>query len=362
MRIDLLEAENFKSIKTVRYVFSPAVNILWGYNAQGKTNTLEAMWLLCGVRSFRGGKESTFFRDGTENYRLFAVFTDSLRTSELEIKAVKTAPKFVAANGVPLERASLLFGRLKAVLFTPEDLNLIKGSPELRRGFLDLAISQVKPGYAKVLVRYNRVLAQRNAYLKDRYGDSSADTEAWDLQLAKTGAFISVYRRFFCEKLKKSAESFYSDISGGRDKLSLKFSPSAFSEIEIPGKVSPDFEEFYFKKLRAKMRDDLRQGFTSVGIHRDDILLSVDGKPARESASQGQSRTGALALRLAQAENIFLGTGEMPVIMLDDVFSELDTARRGFLVKQFEKTAAQVIITTATKPQYDGAKVFEVKK
>jgi DNA replication and repair protein RecF len=360
MRINRLEAENFKSIKTVRYDFSDAVNILWGSNAQGKTNTLEAMWLLTGVRSFRGGKENGNFRDGTENYRLFAEYTDSLRSSELEIKAAKTAVKQITANGVPLERVSLLFGRLKAVLFTPEDLDLIKGAPEVRRGFLDLTISQVKPGYAKVLVRYNRVLAQRNAYLKDRYGDS--DTDAWDTQLAKTGAFISVYRRFFCEKLKNSAEAFYDDISGGRDKLSLKFTPSAFSEIEIPGKVSPDFEEFYYNKLRAKLRDDLRQGFTSVGIHRDDITLFIDKKPARESASQGQSRTGALALRLAEAENIFFGTGEMPVIMLDDVFSELDAERRGFLIKQFEKNAAQVIITTATKPHYDGAKVFEVKK
>ncbi|MDR0991401.1 MAG: DNA replication/repair protein RecF [Ruminococcus sp.] len=362
MRIDLLEAENFKSIKTARYSFSPAVNILWGDNAQGKTNTLEAMWLLTGVRSFRGGKENAFFRDGTENYRLFAAYTDNLRTCEIEIKAQKNALKAIAANGVPLERASLLFGRLKAVLFTPEDLDLIKGSPEMRRSFLDLAVSQVKPGYAKVLVRYNRVLAQRNAFLKDHFGDTSADTEAWDCQLAKTGAFISVYRRFFCEKLKKSAEAFYYGISGGRDKLSLRFMPSAFSELEIPGKVSPDFEEFYLKKLHSKLRDDLRQGFTSVGIHRDDIALSIDEKPAREFASQGQSRTGALALKLAEAENIFLGTGEMPVIMLDDVFSELDPMRRGFLIKQFEKNDAQVIITTASKPQYDGARVFEVKK
>jgi DNA replication and repair protein RecF len=362
MRIDTLEAENFKSIKTVRYDFSPAVNILWGQNAQGKTNTLEAMWLLTGVRSFRGGKENAFFRDGTDFYRLFAEYTDSLRTSQLEIKAAKSAQKSITANGVPLERTGLLFGRLKAVLFTPDDRDLIKGSPEVRRGFLDLTISQVKPGYAKVLVRYNRILAQRNAYLKDNFGNTAADTEAWDLQLAKTGAFISVYRRFFCEKLKNSAEAFYDEISGGRDRLSLRFSPSAFSEIEIPGKVSPDFEEFYYKKLRAKLRDDLRQGFTSVGIHRDDIVLSVDDKPARESASQGQSRTGALSLRLAEAENIFLGTGDMPVIMLDDVFSELDSSRRGFLVGQFEKTAAQVIITTATKPHYDGARVFEIVK
>jgi DNA replication and repair protein RecF len=362
MRIDRLFAENFKSIKNTETAFSTSVNILWGGNAQGKTNTLEAIWLLTGVRSFRGGNERGFFRDGTDCYRLFCDYTDSLRTSELEIKAVKNGAKSVTANGVPLERTGLLFGRLKAVLFTPEDLALIKGAPELRRGFLDLAISQVKPGYAKVLVRYNRVLAQRNAYLKEHYADKNADTEAWDIQLAKTGAFIYVYRRFFCEKIKKSAESFYNDISGGRDAFSLRFAPSAMSEIEIPSKISPDFEEYYLKKLRAKMNDDLRQGFTSVGIHRDDLLLTIDNKTARDFASQGQSRTAALSLRLAGAENIYKGTGEMPVIMLDDVFSELDRSRRGFLIGQFEKFGAQVIITTATKPHYEGANIIEIVK
>jgi DNA replication and repair protein RecF len=362
MKIDRLIAENFKSIIYSESVFSPTVNILWGDNAQGKTNTLEAIWLLTGVRSFRGGGERGFFRDGADSYRLFGEYTDSLRTSELEIKAAKPSVKNVTANGVPLERVSLLFGRLKAVLFTPEDLSLIKAAPETRRAFLDLTISQVKPNYAKVLVRYNRVLSQRNAYLKEHYGDTAADTEAWDIQLAKTGAFISVYRRFFCEKIKKSAENFYAEISGGKDTLSLKFAPSAMSEIVIPGKTSPDFEEFYLGKLRAKMRDDLRQGFTSVGIHRDDLNIFIDEKPAREFASQGQSRTAALALRLSEAENINLGTGEMPVIMLDDVFSELDHARRKFLISQFEKSAAQVIITTATKPNVDGANLIEVIK
>jgi DNA replication and repair protein RecF len=362
MKIDRLIAENFKSIIHSESVFSPAVNILWGDNAQGKTNTLEAIWLLTGVRSFRGGGERGFFRDGADTYRLFCEYTDILRISELEIKAAKPSVKNVTANGVPLERVSLLFGRLKAVLFTPEDLSLIKAAPETRRAFLDLTISQVKPNYAKVLVRYNRVLSQRNAYLKEHYGDIAADTEAWDIQLAKTGAFISVYRRFFCEKIKKSAENFYSEISGGKDTLSLKFAPSAMSEIEIPAKTSPDFEEFYLGKLRAKMRDDLRQGFTSVGIHRDDLAIFIDDKPAREFASQGQSRTAALSLRLSEAENINLGTGEMPVIMLDDVFSELDRDRRKFLITQFEKSAAQVIITTATKPHFDGANLIEVIK
>jgi DNA replication and repair protein RecF len=362
MRIERLVAENFKSIKKTENLFSPSVNILWGDNAQGKTNTLEAIWLLTGVRSFRGGKESGFFRDKTDNYRLYLEFSDSERTSELEIKAAKASPKIITANGVPLERASLLFGRLKAVLFTPEDLSLIKGAPEERRSFLDLSVSQVKPNYAKVLVRYNRILAQRNAYLKEHFGDKNADTEAWDLQLAKTGAFIMVYRRFFCEKLKKSAEAFYAEISGGNDEFSLRFMPSAMSEIEIPGKSSPDFEAYYFKKLRAKMSDDLRQGFTSVGIHRDDLIFTVDKKSAREFASQGQSRTAALSLRLSAAENIFFGTGEMPVIMLDDVFSELDASRRKFLISEFVKMNAQVIITTATKPHFDGARVIEVRK
>jgi DNA replication and repair protein RecF len=362
MRIDRLIAENFKSITLSQTAFSEGVNILWGDNAQGKTNTLEAIWLLTGVRSFRGGGERGFFRDGADSYRLFAEYTDSIRTSELEIKAAKPAIKNISANGVPLERVSLLFGRLKAVLFTPEDLALIKGEPTLRRAFLDLTISQVKPNYAKVLVRYNRVLSQRNAYLKEHFADPAADTDAWDIQLAKTGAFIAVYRKFFYEKIKKSAEDFYADISGGKDALSVLFAPSIAAEAEIPSKISPDFEEFYLKKLRAKMRDDLRQGFTSVGIHRDDLLIYIDKKSAREFASQGQSRTAALSLRLSQADNINLGTGEMPVIMLDDVFSELDRDRRKFLLSQFEKSAAQVIITTATKPRFDDARVIEIVK
>jgi DNA replication and repair protein RecF len=249
-------------------------------------------------------------------------------------------------------RITTLFGRLKAVVFTPEDLFLASGEPLLRRTFCNLSVSQIRPAYAGVLNRYNRVLAQRNAYLKEPV---NTDTEIWDSQLAKLGAHISVYRDVYIKMLDKAAGEIYREISGGKERLEVRFHSVAYKNEE-----SEFTAEKYYERLVSHAEDDRRAGTTLVGVHRDDMILTLDNKPVREFASQGQQRSVALSLKLAAAKILAVEDRDPPVVLLDDVMSELDAKRRQCLLENLD--GFQTFITSCEEiPVPEGGRKFYVK-
>jgi DNA replication and repair protein RecF len=354
MIITKLSADGFKNLKNVDITLSHGLNLFVGENAQGKTNLLELLWIMTGVRSFRGNSDKNFFGFDSEKISVRVDYRDFERDSVLSFEAAKglrlcDKQRLITVNGVPVPRLSKLFGNLTAVIFTPDDLSLVSSEPSLRRAFLDLSISQIKPQYAAVLHRYNKILAQRNAYLKS--GADNIDTEMWDEQLIKTGTHISVYRKTFAAILCRYAKKIYSEISGERENLNIEYSSNVF-------KNNTEYtHEHYRERLQSHIEAERRLGTTLVGIHRDDLTLTLDGLPVRDFASQGQRRSAALALKLSQAKIIAAETGDSPIILLDDVLSELDSRRKSFLLRDLE--GFQTLITSCERAV--AGKTFTVK-
>lgn len=368
MVINEVYADGYKNLSDVNIVLDKRMNIFCGDNAQGKTNLIEAIWLCSGCRSFRGSREKEFIGFDKDLADVRMKFTDSFREQEIRFAAKKGSvkDKTVTLNGVKLPVMSRLFGSFQCVVFTPDDLNLSKGSPDNRRSFIDLAISQIKPSYVSALNTYNNVLAQRNAlmknYLKSRDGDTSA-IEIWDTQLAKAGAYISVLRNTYCNKLNIFTDSLYNSITSGKEKLNLYYQSTVYTELNGKKEYEGELTEIYEQKLKKHLDDDLRAGFTTVGVHRDDVITEIDGQPTRYLGSQGQSRSVAIVMKLAQAEILNSEKGEYPVMLLDDVMSELDGNRQRFILNSIENM--QVLITCCDEKfisEMTGGKVFIMKK
>lgn len=319
------------------------MNILCGENAQGKTNLLEAAWLCSGCKSFRGTRDRDFIGFDRELARISLTFQDASREQKISFAVCRDnlKEKRVTLNGVKLPLLSRLFGTFTCVLFTPGDLELVKGGPENRRSFLDMAVSQIQTRFVGALVRYNSLLAQRNALLKEiGYGRAEPeDLSMWDGQTAQTGALLTLHRAAYVRKLEETASRLYQDLSQGREELSLTYRSTAFSPDPMPalGPWSQCGEEWvsrYARKLGDSVLEDIRMGFTQYGVHRDDLLVKINGLSARDFGSQGQQRSAALALKLSQALLLREERGETPVVLLDDVLSELDDSRQDFILNR----------------------------
>jgi DNA replication and repair protein RecF len=367
MKIKSLSADGFRNLSGVEIALSPGLNVFFGDNGQGKTNILECIWMMTGVRSFRGAKERELFGFEAEKITAGLQFYDWERLQDIAVELPAASPRRrkITVNGVPVPRLSKLFGRFQAVVFTPEDLALSGGEPAVRRAFLDLSVSQIKVSYASVLSRYNKILAQRNAYLKSldtsgTSGKSRFDIEIWDTQLARAGAFLSVYRNVYIKTLGEVAGDFYRELSGGREKLGLAYRSGVYKD-DIPETVETDRPEYYLERMRSRFAEDCRAGTTLVGVHRDDLILSVNGKPVREYGSQGQQRSAALALKLAGAQILALERCEPPVILLDDVLSELDPGRRRFLMGHLDGFQTLITACDDVAPEKGDFAKFRVK-
>lgn len=325
------------------------MNVIYGRNAQGKTNLLEAMWLFTGGRSFRGARDGELVAFGQDKATLNLQFYSEEREQEAEL-TVQNGRRSAALNGVPKRSPAELVGKFRAVLFSPEHLSLIKSGPALRRNFMDAALCQVKPAYAPLLSRYNHTLVQRNALLKDipRHAELLDTLEIWDDRLARYGDAIAKERASYIEKLEGPARELYAGISENKECFGIQYQKSAENLREA---------------LAAARRDDLQSGHTTVGPHRDDLEVTVDGVSARAFGSQGQQRSLVLALKLAEADVLEQESGETPVILLDDVMSELDTGRQNYLLNRLD--GRQVFLTCcepdAVKRLEDGA-LFEVRR
>ena len=348
-------------------VFSPcaSINVLYGENAQGKTNLIEALWLCTGSRSFRGAKDTELIRLGQKSGRLEMTFEAGGR--EQTIVLTLDGGRKARLNGVALESPAKLAGELCAVIFSPEHLSLIKNGPAPRRKFIDAAICQLLPRYAPAAAEYQRILCQRNALLKDipQHSELIDTLDVWDERLARAGAGMIFTRLRYLRRLAPTAASIYGGIAHGGEEMGLAYEGSEHADYACPLEDPPAALQFLTESLRRAMKTlraaDIDAGYTHAGPHRDDLAVTVDGLSARSFASQGQQRSAVLALKLAEAAVLREQRGEAPVLLLDDVLSELDGSRRDYLLNHIE---GQVFITCCDPSIRAGlmdGQTFEVK-
>ncbi|MEG0853356.1 MAG: DNA replication/repair protein RecF [Angelakisella sp.] len=330
MKLEKLSVKSFRNIKEAELVPHSGVNIIYGDNAQGKTNLIEAIYLLTGQKSFRQAKESDLVLFGEERAEISADFFAGGRQQQATLTI--GGKRAATLNEVPVTPSELT-GRFFAVVFSPTELALIKEGPATRRAFLDSAISQVMPRYMKTLGSMNRALFQRNSLLSDMRGRSGMEDmlSVWDKSFAKLAFTVINARRRYVARLLPHAQEIYTGISSGKETLTVTYQCS----IDAPWEElsSAEGEAAILAGLQKSRYEDIKNGFTTVGPHRDDLEIAVNGSSARSFGSQGQQRSCALTLKLAECAVIKEVSGEAPIVLLDDVFSELDKGRRDFFLR-----------------------------
>lgn len=338
-------ARDFRNLEEEEIFPCEEVNVIYGSNAQGKTNLLEGMWLFTGGHSFRGAKDAELPRidPGTGRNLPGTALAMDFFSEEREQSAmlqIENGRRSTDINGVKKDTGTALVGKVRAVIFSPEHLLLIKEGPARRRNYLDAALCQLKPGYAPVLTAYRRALMQRNALLKDMTRSSrlTETLEVWDARLARLGSQVILERRKFTENVAPKITGIYEGISRGREKLEVSYCPSVKG-----GETLGEVEQTFLHELARTAASDSRTGFTSVGPHRDDLEIEIDGISARSYGSQGQQRSAVLAMKLAEAQILTELSGESPIVLLDDVMSELDKERQDYLLNHLQ--GQQVFIT-----------------
>ncbi|MGN0529394.1 MAG: DNA replication/repair protein RecF [Eubacterium sp.] len=341
MKINNIQLENYRNIQSLRLDFD-SVNIIWGENAQGKTNLVEAIYLFTGAKSFRGVKDSQLIQFGKDFSRLKIEFENSSRQQNAEI--IIKNKRQARLNGIAKKSPSQLGDELKAVVFSPVHLSMIKDGPAERRKFIDNALCQLKSGYRNLLKDYNKALKQRNALLKDIAFNSSLEAMlyVWDKNVAKAGAKIIYQRLKYIDSLTPFVKNIFSGISSGREEIELKYCPGDKFTADIE-----EIEKYLLFVLEQNRTQDIFNKTTSAGPHRDDIEILINGINARLFGSQGQQRSCVLAIKLAEAGLLKNLTGEEPVILLDDVMSELDEGRQDYLLNHIKDR--QVFITCCDK-------------
>ena len=359
MKVNSLHFENYRNLQENKIFPSEKVNVIYGENANGKTNLLEALWLFCGGHSFRGAKENELICFDKNFFRLRMEFFSGEREQTAEILFDKNK-KFVKINGVDKNSSSYLTEVFSAVVFSPEHLSLIKRGPNVRRSFLDAAICQHRIRYASLLSKYHQIINQRNALLKDIYKHKELkDTlSIWDDSLTVVGAQIIKERLDYIKEMRIAAQGYHKGISNDKETLDISYLCTAKAEEndsleEIREKLSSAFI--------ASRHEDYHTGYTSIGPHRDDMDIKINNISARKFGSQGQQRSAVLSMKLSEAELLYQKNGERPVILLDDVLSELDNKRQDFLLNKVEEY--QVFVTCceeSNKEQLQKGKIFYV--
>ncbi|MCI8496699.1 MAG: DNA replication/repair protein RecF [Clostridiales bacterium] len=339
MRVEKLSLRGFRNLQDGEFVPGKGVNVLYGDNAQGKTNLLEAVWLFTGAKSFRGAKDQELVKFDADKARLDLSFVSQNRGQEASL--VIGPGRAATLGGIKQKSASALAGVFCAVVFAPSHLSLVREGPSGRRRFIDAAISQIRPRYISIISEYNRALAQRNTLLKDlpRHTELYDTLEIWEDTLASLGGQIYETRLRYVRRIASCAASIYAGLSGEKEQLHVGYDTSLGENI-------PDgrqYREAFRRQLRATRKEDLFLGHTSCGPHRDDLKLTINSREARNYGSQGQQRSCVLALKLAEASLLRDITGELPVALLDDVMSELDAGRQDYILNHID--GWQVFIT-----------------
>lgn len=351
MYIERILLKNFRNYTDTDLRLGNKTNIIYGSNAQGKTNLVEAVYYLCVGKSPRTPREKELIKSDQDKayIRIDAV----RKTGKVKIEAylTRTENRRISINGIPIKKIGELMGTVNAVFFSPDELKIIKEAPENRRRFIDIDLSQLSRSYFYNLSRYNKILSQRNRLLKS--GKNLKETvDIWNEQLAECGSKVAFQRKEFVRLLGGFASSAQSYLTNGKEILKVSYEG-------LEGDNTAEIKQNFLKKLKADTDYDIERGYTHTGIHKDDIALSVGGVDIRSFGSQGQQRTAALALKLAELEIFAHEVGETPVLILDDVFSELDEARQNRLIQKIQDI--QTLITCTHFDRDVQADFFNVK-
>ena len=348
MRIIRAKLNHFRNYTGCDFDPSPGVNVLLGDNGQGKTNLLEALYLCCTGRSHRTRQDRELIRWDADFASVYVQAEKNDGSHEVEVIMPALGKRKIKIAGREASRSGELMGHVTGVLFSPEDLRTVKDGPAERRRMIDMTLAQLRPAYYYALQRYNRALKQRNEALRAIAVTPSlmATLDMWDEQLAAAGSELMRHRRAYIEKLAVAAEETYAEIADGREKLSVRYQPCVSAGDDMQSNMDALF---------AARETDVRRLTTSAGAHRDEVLLTIDGREVRSFGSQGQQRTAALSLRLSELAVMKEEMGEWPVLMLDDVMSELDPSRRRQLIARLE--GIQTIVTCTDMEDLAGAEI-----
>ncbi|MCD8187034.1 MAG: DNA replication and repair protein RecF [Ruminococcus sp.] len=351
MIVTFAEIDGFKNLSGISFAPDEKYNIIVGQNAQGKTNLLEAMWILSGCRSFRGSKEKDYICLGGSKMSSRIKIRDSVREQKISLEMTRssTSPKSLSLNGVRQRGTKALFDVFKCIAFTPDDVDIVKGSPERRRSFIDMASSQLNPVFVTHITKNNGIMNHRNALLKEiMQGNANAAVlDVWDRQAAHEGAIISYMRNEYVSKINEICGRLYHTISGGAERLELEYRSNVYKPADFENPCDERAFEQYYNKLRENSEYDIRTGSTHSGVNRDEILIKINGVSAREFGSQGQIKSAALVMKLAQAEIFMKKNKDAPVVFLDDVMGELDESRQRFVFEIIRDM--QVFMTTCNE-------------
>lgn len=371
MKILELKIGGYRNLQKCDLQFDSRINFIYGQNAQGKTNLTEAIWMFTGARSFRGTKDADLVNFEEESARLEGKFFLEKREQEISIFFGGGRRK-VFLNGVAKAYPTNIIGKFRVIVFLPTQLSLVSAGPEVRRKFLDAAICQLKPTYISKISKYNQILRSRNAFLKKLSFETKKISESdqnllsvWDEELSEMGAHVTVERIEYLKIFKGEASKIYSELSDKKEDFDIRYICALFKSPEQDVNFSELKEEF-ISKLNKNHSKDLKTGLTNFGPHKDDLDIFVNKKRVKFFGSQGQMRSAALCLKLAEAEILEKNIGDSPVVLLDDVMSELDDSRKNYMIDKIKNK--QVFITNCDYSFFDKlksrgieGKIFEIK-
>lgn len=353
MYIKQIRLEQFRNLLDQEIEFDPGINILTGNNAQGKTNIIEAIWLFSACKSFRTNNEKDFIFYQANHADLDLLFYKNNRFQSASFRYYERKKREMYLNEIKVKPSELI-GNFLSVLFFPEHLNLVKEGPDVRRKFLDFAICQVKPRYFALLSEYNKTLYQRNNVLKSEEESILKTLDVWDEKLAVLGTEIFLFRKKYVQMLHQYGAAVIDEMTQGRETLCVEY-----KSFTLESDDRNWIQQQLLNKIRNSREKDLRYGYTNEGPHKDDLELSLNGRSAKAFGSQGQQRSCVMALKLAEAEILNDFYDEYPVLLFDDVFSELDQKRKNYIIQKIKEK--QVIITACEQIQdFSGARLFEI--
>ena len=335
MYIEKIRLQNFRNYENLEIDLNKNINIIYGENAQGKTNIIESIFLCAFGKSFRTSKEKEMIKFNKEKSLVEAFYQKKDRDGKIKIELGNK--KQISLNGIKIKKLSELLGNINIVIFTPEDINILRDGPVKRRRFLDMMIGQLRPNYVYNLNMYTKTIEQRNNYLRQIKEENKPEEmlEIWDEKLAEYGEKVYIYRKEFIEKLYNKINEIHGNITDNKETLKIEFISNC------------DNKEKYLKLLKERRKLDIIKGFTTKGIHRDDFVIYINGKEVNIYGSQGQNRTVVLSLKIAELNVIYEEIGEYPILLLDDFMSELDEVRRKNFLNNIKNT--QVILTCTEK-------------
>ncbi len=345
MFISRLSLKNFRNENDGNIDFINGINMICGQNAAGKTNLLEAIFMFAAGKSFRGCRDREMIKFGFDSADADIEFYDAAGKKNFAVKINKNAHREIYREGIRLTKMSEFLGVFRAVIFTPDHLNLIKGSPECRRRFMDMAICQSYPRYVAAVNEYNRILNQKNAVLKSSESDNML-LDVYDERMAVIAGVITQNRKKFLNMLSEAIKPFHDDMTSGAETVTFNYKTDA-GECDTADEITDAYRNIW----RQKRDSEIYKGITLYGPHKDDFVVLINGKAAKNYASQGQQRSAVISMKLAEGKLSADLTSEYPVFLLDDVLSELDDGRKKFILSRI--SAGQVLITGCEKNAFD---------